>query len=139
MQTSNIIFANLSVLTDELPFNIYIPIRVIKSIKLRFIRCFCKSVVKIGLKTWLNIDLSISILCLYPVKPRDAFIAFYPLYRLTLIQTELHEYVSKAQYTKVWTLRWLKLLSYNSIFFRLIDQCLRNILYFTKPSKIKKM
>ena len=38
-------------------------------------------------------------------KPRDAFIAFYPLYRLTLIQTELHEYVSKAQYTKVWTLR----------------------------------
>ena len=51
MQTSNIIVANLSVLTDELPFNIYIPIRVIKSIKLRFIRCFCKSVVKIGLKT----------------------------------------------------------------------------------------
>ncbi len=36
----------------------------IKSIKLRFSPYFCKPVVKNGLKTWLNIDLSISTLCL---------------------------------------------------------------------------
>ena len=84
---------------------------------------FCKKVAKIGLKTWLNVDLSISTLCLYDQFNVVLLLCVLFVNRMPDLNiTKTHDYISKVCKSKPWALRRFKLLSYNSIFFRLIAQ-----------------